>query len=107
MPRPDSAVVPPSHPGVLLERILQQVGSLRAEFACSIRISPVCLNQIIEGRRNVTADLALRLARATDIGAEAWLAAQQQWDLYDAERLLRDELAMIPKLSGASKRLAA
>ena len=107
MPLPNFAIVPPCHPGVLLGRTLQQIGLSHAEFARSIRITPVSLNQIIDGQRAVGADIALRLARATGIGPEAWLEMRQQWDLYHAEDLLRDELTKIPKVSEAPTRLAA
>jgi addiction module HigA family antidote len=86
---------------------LQQIGSSREEFACAIRVSLVSLNQTIEGRRGMTADMALRLAKATGIGAETWLALQQQWDLHHTEDVIRDELAEIRMLSAAPKRLAA
>ncbi|MBP0493632.1 HigA family addiction module antitoxin [Roseomonas indoligenes] len=104
---PKLAFLPPSHPGVLLAEFLRQADVSRADFACAIRVCLVRLDQIVDGQRSVTAEMALRLAKATGIGAETWLAAQQQWDLYDTEDLICDELAKIQPVSRGRVRLAA
>lgn len=77
---------PPTHPGeMLLEEFLNPLGITQASFAERIGVSYVRLNAIINGRRGVTPDSALRLERATGMAADFWLGLQTDWDLWRAE----------------------
>lgn len=82
---------PPTHPGeMLLEEFLKPLGITQSAFAVRLGVSFPRLNEIIRGRRSVTPDTALRLARVTGMGADFWLGLQQDWDLWHA---LRSEAA--------------
>jgi addiction module HigA family antidote len=78
---------PPTHPGeMLLEEFLKPLGISQSEFAIRLGVSFPRLNEIIRGKRGVTPDTALRLARVLGMGAEFWLGLQQDWDLWHALR---------------------
>lgn len=75
----------PTHPGeMLLEEFLKPLGVSQTEFAERIGVSYVRLNAVINGRRGVTPDTALRLERATGMDADFWLDLQTRWDLWHA-----------------------
>lgn len=88
---------PPTHPGeMLLEEFLKPLGISQSAFARQLDVSFPRLNEIINGKRSVTTDTALRLARVTGMSAEFWLGLQQDWDLWHALR--SDEADEIAKL---------
>lgn len=75
----------PTHPGeMLLEEFLKPMGVSQAEFARRLKIPPQRLHQIIRGKRSVTADTALRLAKVLGTSVELWLNLQLMSDLYAA-----------------------
>ncbi len=67
---------------MLLEEFLNPLGISQAEFAKRIRVSYVRLNAVINGRRAVTSNTALRLEKATGMDADFWLGLQTDWDLW-------------------------
>jgi addiction module HigA family antidote len=75
----------PTHPGeVFLEDFLIPLGITQREAAERLHISYPRMNEIVNGKRAVTPDTALRLARFTDTEPEFWLNLQQAVDLWDA-----------------------
>jgi len=75
----------PTHPGeMLLEEFLRPMGLTQSDFAERLGVSFPRLNEIIKGRRGVTPDTALRLARVLGMSAEFWLGLQLDWDLWNA-----------------------
>ena len=73
----------PTHPGEMLsEGFLKPLGITQTDFAQRIGVSYVRLNAIINGRRGVTPNTALRLERATGMTADFWLGLQTDWDLW-------------------------
>jgi addiction module HigA family antidote len=56
------------------------------EFAARLGVSYPRLNEMIRGKRGVTPDTAMRLARVLGMPAGFWLGLQQDWDLWHAER---------------------
>src|SRR3989338_8266399 len=81
---------PPTHPGeMLLEEFLKPFGMSQSAFAVRLGISFPRLNEIIRGKRGVTPDTALRLARVLGLSADFWLCLQQDWDLWHAMRRKR------------------
>ncbi len=77
----------PTHPGeMLLEEFLKPLGITQSAFAIRLGVSFPRLNEIIRGRRAVTPNTALRLARVTGMSADFWLGLQQDWDLWHALR---------------------
>jgi antitoxin HigA-1 len=87
----------PTHPGeILLEEFLKPMGITQSDFAVRLRVSFPRLNEIIKGRRGVTPDTALRLAKVLGMSAEFWLGLQLDWDLWNA--MQSSEYASIEKL---------
>ncbi len=79
--------LPPTHPGeMLLEEFLKPLGVSQSAFAIRLGVSFPRLNEIVRGKRSVTLDTALRLARVTGMSADFWLGLQQDWDLWHALR---------------------
>jgi len=78
---------PPTHPGeMLLEEFLKPLGITQSAFAIRLEVSFPRLNEIVRGKRSVTPDTALRLARVLGVPADFWLGLQQDWDLWHALR---------------------
>lgn len=78
---------PPTHPGeMLLEEFLKPLGITQSAFALRLGVSFPRLNEVVNARRSVTPDTALRLARVTGMSADFWLGLQQDWDLWHALR---------------------
>ncbi|MCK4415369.1 MAG: HigA family addiction module antidote protein [Candidatus Eisenbacteria sp.] len=76
---------PPTHPGeMLLEEFLKPLGMTQTDLAARLGISFPRLNEIINGRRGVTPDTALRLEKVLGMSAQFWLGLQQDWDLWHA-----------------------
>jgi len=74
---------PPAHPGeILLKEFLKPLGITQSAFAIRLGVSFPRLNEIINGKRSVTPDTALRLDRVLGVSAGVWLGLQQDWDLW-------------------------
>jgi addiction module HigA family antidote len=71
---------------MLLEEFLKPLGMSPSEFAIRLGVSFARFNDIIRGKRGVTPDTALRLARLLGISADFWLGLQLDWDLWHAMR---------------------
>ncbi len=82
---------------MLLEEFLKPLNISQSAFAIRLGVSFPRLNEIIRGKRSVTPDTALRLAKVLGMPADFWLGLQQDWDLWHA---MRDEKAQeISKLT--------
>ena len=78
---------PPTHPGeMLLEEFLNPMGMTQVQLAESIHTSYPRVNEIINGKREITPDTALRLSALLGTSAEFWLNGQRNWDLWHAMR---------------------
>jgi addiction module HigA family antidote len=71
---------------MLLEEFLKPLGISQSAFAIRLGVSFPRLNEITRGKRSVTPDTALRLARVLGVSADVWLGLQQDWDLWHAMR---------------------
>ncbi len=92
----DFPVQPPVHPGeVLLEEFLKPMGLTQTEAAQRMSIPIVRMNELVNARRGVTADTALRLARLFGTTPQFWLNMQAEVDLYEArlKQLRRESIA--------------
>jgi addiction module HigA family antidote len=69
---------------MLLEELLKPLGISQSAFAIRLGVSFPRLNEIVRGKRSVTPDMALRLARVLGMSADFWLGLQQDWDLWHA-----------------------
>jgi addiction module HigA family antidote len=83
----------PIHPGeVLAEDVLAELGLTGRELARELNVSPNRISEILRGRRAITADTALRLARWLGTSPELWMNLQQAYDLESAQLTLGDEI---------------
>lgn len=83
----------PVSPGeVLRDDILSKTDITQDALAKAMGVSRFTVNQIINGRRAVTADMALRLAKVLSTTADFWLNLQQDVDLWRARRSSKVEL---------------
>ncbi len=69
------------HPGEHLAEILAELGISQYRLAKTIHASPRRINEIVHGRRSVTADTALRLGRALSMTPEYWINLQKMYEL--------------------------
>lgn len=77
----------PIHPGEILdEEFLKPMAISQNRLARDIDVPPARINDIVHGRRGVTADTALRLSKYFGTSAEFWLGLQQEHDLRRARR---------------------
>jgi addiction module HigA family antidote len=80
--------LPPIHPGeILVEEFLKPLGMSMNELADELHVPANRITQIVEGRRSITGETALRLARYFGSSPEFWLGLQKDYDL----QLARDE----------------
>jgi antitoxin HigA-1 len=78
---------PAVHPGeMLLEEFLKPLGWTQVEAAGRLGVSVNRLNEIVLGKRGITADTALRLARCLSTTPRFWMHLQADWDLHEAIR---------------------
>jgi addiction module HigA family antidote len=71
---------------MLLEEFLKPLGISQSALAARLGVSFPRLNEVVRGKRGVTPDTALRLARVVGMSADFWLGLQQDWDLWHAMR---------------------
>lgn len=92
---------PPTAPGEFLLEYLEDTGVTQSELARRIGVPFQRINDVVHGRRAVTASTALRLARFFGTTPEFWMNAQLAWDLYETARRERRALERIEPV-GAS-----
>jgi len=83
----------PLHPGeILFEDFLKPMGLSQNRLALDIRVPARRINEIVLGKRRITADTALRLAKYFNMSPQFWLGLQSDYDLDVAEDKLADRL---------------
>jgi len=83
----------PVHPGeILLEEFLNPMNLSQNRLALDIRVPARRINEIVHGKRRITADTALRLAKYFNMSPQFWLGLQMDYDLDVAEDELADRL---------------
>lgn len=85
----------PTHPGEYVREFLEDLGVSQSELARRIHVPFQRINDVVNGRRAITASTALRLARFFGNSAEFWMNAQLACDLFEAARSERDTLKRI------------
>jgi len=87
-------MIDPVHPGeILMEEFLEPMGISQCLLAKDIRVPPRRINEIVHGKRSITADTALRLARFFGTSERFWLNLQIRHDL----EIEKDRLGDAPK----------
>lgn len=85
--------ISPIHPGeILLGEFLKPMNLSQNRLALDIRVPARRINEIVLGKRRITADTALRLARYFNMTPQFWLGLQMDYDLDITEDELSDEL---------------
>lgn len=101
-----NTVFEPIHPGeILLEEFLKPFEVSQYELAKVVGVSPRRINEIVHGKRAITADTALRLARAFDVSDRFWLNLQSRYDLDMQSAVLAkqlDQIKILPAVAAAS-----
>jgi addiction module HigA family antidote len=83
----------PLHPGeILFEEFLKPLGLSQNKVALDIRVPARRINEIVLGKRRITADTALRLAKYFNMSPEFWLGLQLDYDLDVADDQLSDKI---------------
>ena len=83
----------PIHPGeVLLEDFMKPLGLTQYRLAHDIGVTPIRISQIVNGKRSISVDTAMRLARYFGTSAAVWLRLQVRYDLEVAEGELSDKI---------------
>ncbi|GAB4270497.1 MULTISPECIES: helix-turn-helix transcriptional regulator [Deferrisoma] len=85
--------MPPIHPGeILLEEFLKPLGITQYRLAKEIGVTPRRINEIVRGRRAITADTALRLGRYFGMEPEFWMNLQSHYEMERAREALGSRL---------------
>ena len=94
--------MPPVHPGqILRDDVLPTLMLSVSEVARQLGVSRQTLHRIMAGTHSITPEMAVRLGKFCGNGPRLWLAMQQAYDLWHAERRLRDEIEKIPSHAAA------
>lgn len=94
---------PPIHPGeILMEDFIEGFGITQHKLAVSIGVPPRRINEIVHGKRAITADTALRLRRYFGVEPQFWLTLQSRYELELAEDRVAEQVAAISPIQAAS-----
>ena len=99
-------VLPPVHPReILLEEFMKPLGISQNRLARDLKVPPRRINEIVHGRRGITIDTALRLARHFGTSVEFWINLQTHYELKVAEDnklTARVKKEVTPRMTAAS-----
>ena len=95
-------LIEPIHPGeILMEDFIEGFGITQNKLAVSIGVPPRRINEIVHGKRGITADTAIRLARYFGTSEEFWMNLQSNYELRIERRALQETIATISPLEVA------
>ena len=98
----EMGLIEPIHPGeILMEDFIVGFGITQNKLAVSIGVPPRRINEIVHGKRGITADTAIRLARYFNTSEEFWMNLQSNYELRLERRALCDKVAAITPLKTA------
>ena len=92
---------PAIHPGEILRDELEELGVTPTELSRQLNVPPNRITQIIQGKRAVSGDTALRLGHWFGTSAQFWLNLQSAYDIRLAEEAVGAEVARLPTKSAA------
>ena len=93
----------PPRPGeVLRDGVFTDTGITLTDFAKRIGVTRVALSRVLNGKGGISADMAVRLTAALGGSAESWLHMQADYELWQAEKTLKREVAKIEPLKVAA-----
>jgi len=92
--------LPNIHPGeVLFEEFLKPLDISQNKLARTMGVPPRRINEIVHGKRAVTADTAIRLARALGTSEQFWMGLQADYDLEAARKAAQSELQKVENIA--------
>lgn len=92
--------IPNIHPGeILLEEFLKPMVISQNALARTMSVPPRRINEIVLGKRGITADTALRLARVFGTSEQFWMGLQADYDLEEARKIVARELEKMQPLA--------
>lgn len=83
---------------VLKHKVLKGMGITQEQLANALGVSRFSVNQILNSRRSITPEMAVRLSHVLDTSPEVWLNLQMKVDIAEAMRNLDDELSKLARL---------
>ena len=99
----DADRIDPIHPGeVIMEDFIEEFGITQNKLATTIGVPPRRINEIVHGKRGITADTAVRLAKYFGTSAELWMNLQSHYELRLERRALREQLESIVPLQSVA-----
>lgn len=99
---PASRTVPPRHPGKVLRERLEahDIDIKQDKLADALGVARLSVNQMLNGRRGISPEMALRLEAVLGTSPRMWLQLQSEYDLFEAREKLGDKLHALPNLLG-------
>ncbi|MCB2412203.1 HigA family addiction module antidote protein [Demequina sp. TTPB684] len=95
----DGSRMRPIHPGeILMEDFIEGFGITQNKLAVAIGVPPRRINEIVHGKRGITADTAVRLSAYFGNSAEFWMSLQSHYELRLERRALKNQVAAITPL---------
>mgnify|MGYP000567872728 CR=1 FL=1 len=92
--------LPNIHPGeVLFEEFLKPLDISQNKLARAMGVPPRRINEIVHGKRAVTADTAIRLARALGASEQFWMGLQADYDLEEARKMAQNALKEVENIA--------
>ncbi len=89
----EKKIMPPIHPGeILMKEFLEPMGITQYRLAKDINVAPRRVNEIVHGKRAITADTALRLSRYFGTSERFWMNLQTRFDMELQKDILGDRL---------------
>ncbi|MEZ0317184.1 MAG: HigA family addiction module antitoxin [Methylophilaceae bacterium] len=84
------------HPGeILLEEFLKPMNISQNKLANAIGVPPRRINEIVLGKRTITADTALRLAKAFGNSVQFWMGLQDEYEVREARLSIKEQLKLV------------
>jgi len=94
---------PAIHPGEILAEELEEIAVTPTALARQLRVPANRITQIIQGKRSITGDTALRLGHWFGTSAQFWLNLQSAYDIRGAAQAAGAEIKRLPKRQGAAR----
>jgi antitoxin HigA-1 len=91
--------VRPVHPGEVISDVLVNIEISQTKFAEVLGVSRRTVNEIVQGRRPITVDMAIRIGKALGNGPQLWLNLQQKVDIWDAIQKHKEDYDRVPTLA--------
>ncbi|MFZ4399969.1 MAG: HigA family addiction module antitoxin [Bacteroidales bacterium] len=81
-----------THPGLLIKDEIECIGMTQKDLATKMDIAPNIVNELIKGKRNITAAIAIKLETILKIDAQYWMKLQAQFEIHSIKIRQRDEI---------------